>query len=428
MTENPPPDATVDEPVDLEAVLAEIRARVEAGRASGVYPEGLEEELASDFARQLRRPDRSARFEHLRWSLRHLESRRHFGAQHVALDSGAPGGEAAHRAVGKVVARHVNGVYSQVRDFTDALVPLLEQLVIAAEEPPLHVHDDVVHDIDVLQDRVASLQRTLDRLGASFSDAAGTMARLLDHLNHFDGIAPRVEVLEERERRRGFTPFFEYGDFEAVGRGPEHTIEARYSDLADSLVASPGPVVDLGAGRGELLGLLRSRGVEAWGVDIDKDLVADGQKAGHDLRLGDAVDTLRHAARSSLGAVVALHVIEHLTPNEVLDLIVLARNAIAPGGRLVLETPNPQSLYIFARAFWLDPTHTKPLHPLYVEFVMKQAGFREVTVEWLNEPAADERLLESGDPSELGRIADENARRVNSLLFAAQDYRVTGHV
>ena len=58
------------------------------------------------------------------------------------------------------------------------------------------------HVVRVLTDRVATLQRSIDRLGAAFADGAGTMARLLEHLNFFDGLEPRIAALEEAERRR----------------------------------------------------------------------------------------------------------------------------------------------------------------------------------------------------------------------------------
>ena len=35
----------------------------------------------------------------------------------------------------------------------------------------------------------------------------------------------------------------------------------------------------------------------------------------------------------------------------------------APGGCLVLETPNPLSITVAASNFWLDPSHLRPLHP-----------------------------------------------------------------
>jgi O-antigen chain-terminating methyltransferase len=111
----------------------------------------------------------------------------------------------------------------------------------------------------------------------------------------------------------------------------------------------------------------------------------------------------------------------------VLDVVQHAYRALADGGQLVVETPNPQSLYVFARAFWLDPTHSKPVHPVYLDFVLRSAGFSRVEFEWTALPAAAERLEELTDESPLTKVINENARRVNDILFAAQNYRVTAY-
>ena len=116
--------------------------------------------------------------------------------------------------------------------------------------------------------------------------------------------------------------------------------------------------------------------------------------------------------------------IEHLHPNEVLELLTLAYDRLATGGMLVIETPNPQTLYVYARAFWLDPTHTKPVHPVYLDFVVRHAGFRDVRFEWTAFPPAGERLVETNDDSATASAHNENVRRLNDLVYGAQNYRI----
>ena len=110
-----------------------------------------------------------------------------------------------------------------------------------------------------------------------------------------------------------------------------------------------------------------------------------------------------------------------------LDVIKFAYRALAVGGQLVIETPNPQSLYVFARAFWLDPTHTKPIHPVYLDFVLRSAGFSKIEFEWTAMPDASERLDEVDEDSPMAKFINQNARKINELLFAAQNYRVTAY-
>ena len=58
----------------------------------------------------------------------------------------------------------------------------------------------------------------------------------------------------------------------------------------------------------------------------------------------------------------------------------------APVAAMIMETVNPQSLYVFARSFYLDPTHVRPVHPGYLEFLFREAGFAEVEIDWRNPP------------------------------------------
>jgi SAM-dependent methyltransferase len=420
----------VSDPIDLEAVLQEIRATAAEARESGVYPDGLEEQLQSDFGRQLARHDtagqRERRVNTLRNQLHAVERARHYGADKVASTSSVPGGELVHKAAAKAVNRQVNGIYDQLRQFSDNLFPLLTQLVEAIEDPTAHVHDDLVGDLDVLQDRVGELQRTLDTLGVAFRDSASVLARLLGHLDNFDGLGARIATIEETERRRRFDPFFDYGKFEDMGRGDEADLENEYAELAKLLAATPGPVLDIGAGRGEMIRLLEKLGKETWGVELDEALALKAAEAGLPIEHGDGIEALRKQPFGSLGGIVLLHVIEHLTPNELLEVVQLSFDRLARGGLLVMETPNPQSLYIFARAFWLDPTHTKPVHPQYLQFVAEQAGFESIKFEWTGDPGSEEVLIEPppGLDGELASIVAENARRTNQLVFGPQNYRI----
>ena len=174
---------------------------------------------------------------------------------------------------------------------------MFDELIRAVSDAPVHVHEEMVHDIDVLTDRVSALQRSIDRLGAAFAEGAGTMARLLDHLNYFDGIEPRLSALEARERRRAFDPFFRSAEFADVTRGTVAKVSDDYAVLADRLALCAGPIIDIGAGRGELVRLLGERGARAWGIDNRPDLVAAAQRDGLDIRLGDAVEALATTTR-----------------------------------------------------------------------------------------------------------------------------------
>jgi O-antigen chain-terminating methyltransferase len=223
---------------------------------------------------------------------------------------------------------------------------------------------------------------------------------------------------------------FGYLELEHRLRGTEAEIEERLARYVPYLQGK-GTVLDLGCGRGEGLAVLRRHGIPARGVDGSAEMVARCREQGLEAVDGDLFDHLAEVAQGapgSLGGVVSFHVIEHLPPPALDRLIRLAWRALAPGGVLVLETPNPLSLVVAARNFWLDPTHLRPVHPTTLRLLLEVAGFDPIErLEMRPFPAA-ERLPEidlQGLPAELGDLADQVNRlrdRLDDLLFGCQDY------
>jgi O-antigen chain-terminating methyltransferase len=416
----------MDEPVgdlDLDRVIAEITERVAANTANGVYSSDLDDELRSHYARLLDRSDGRDRFDSLRQAIDEVAHVAGFSKARIDTASGVPGGQLVHKTAGKLVSRQTLGLIEQLNSFSHAVVPALQSLAGAIEDPRLHTHADLVHELDSVQDRLAAVERSVGRLGALLDDLDELLPRLLSHTHELEGVSARLAAIEELERRRSFTPPFSSRAFGDATRGSAEDLKREYEQLADSLVGVPGPVLDIGAGRGEFLELLRSRDVAAWGVELDDELAVDATERGIDVRAGDGIEALRAVPSASLGAVVLLHVIEHLQPNELLDVLTLAHEKLAVGGKLVLETPNPQSLYIYARAFWIDPTHVRPVHPVYLEFALRSAGFAMYEFDWTALPSSDESMLAAPEHDDLTATFNQNMGRLNDLLFAAQNYR-----
>ena len=119
-----------------------------------------------------------------------------------------------------------------------------------------------------------------------------------------------------------------------------------------------------------------------------------------------------------------IQVIEHLSPQQVIDFVALATEKLRPGGKVVLETVNPSSLYIYARAFWVDPDHVRPVHPNFLEFLFREAEFAKISIEYRSPVADSEQLvpLPGDDPQTLA--LNENFDRISALLFGAQDYAI----
>ncbi len=108
-----------------------------------------------------------------------------------------------------------------------------------------------------------------------------------------------------------------------------------------------------------------------------------------------------------------------------MELIALAADKLRPGGLLVAETINPASLYVYGHALYLDPTHTTPIHPLYLSFLCQEAGFASVEVQHRSFPPDGREA--AGRDRVRRRLVDgvnRTIERLNDLLFGPQDYAV----
>src|SRR5207302_7200793 len=134
-------------------------------------------------------------------------------------------------------------------------------------------------------------------------------------------------------------------------------------------------------------------GVEATGVELDDDLVRQAQARGLVVERGDGLARLATTADASLGGIVLIQVIEHLSAQDAAQLVLLAMDKLRPGGRMIVETVNPMSLYVFAHSFYTDPTHDHLVHPVYLQFLFEEAGFSKVDLVWRS-PAPKDDVLE----------------------------------
>ncbi len=210
-----------------------------------------------------------------------------------------------------------------------------------------------------------------------------------------------------------------YVGFEERFRGPWQEIKERLRPHVERLRArrpmAPGkPLLDIGCGRGEWLELVGEAGIEAYGIDSNANAVAACERRGLPARRGDALAHLASLPDGALGAISVFHVIEHLPTAALLRLLDEARRTLIPGGLLMLETPNPESIKVGATTFHTDPTHLRPIPPQLAEFLVDRCGFIDIEVLRLN-PYPESAFI---------REDTEAARRINELMYGPQDYAV----
>jgi len=148
-----------------------------------------------------------------------------------------------------------------------------------------------------------------------------------------------------------------------------HDIRAAlYADYAQFFDPSD-LVLDFGCGDGTWLDVLRQHGLHGVGIDYDPEKVADCHAKGLDAICSAE---LLDAADRRPTALSAFHIIEHLTPMDVMRLLMTLDVR-----KVVLITPNIDHPMVPA-TFWRDITHVRPYPRMVMEEMCRQAGFTEL--------------------------------------------------
>ncbi|MDL2718106.1 MAG: class I SAM-dependent methyltransferase [Acidobacteriota bacterium] len=209
-----------------------------------------------------------------------------------------------------------------------------------------------------------------------------------------------------------------YVDFEEHFRGSEADIRARQGKDAARFRGATRPVADLGCGRGEFLEALKAEGVTGIGCDANPVMAARAAGKGLAVDAADLFSWLGARPDASLSGITAFQVVEHLAPASLFDLAELSVRKLAPGGRVLFETVNPESVYAM-RWFWMDLTHVRPIPAPSLAQLLRASGFKDVAVDFRS-PVPDTEALPAG------LAEDPRFAPIARLLFAPQDYAVTG--
>ncbi len=233
------------------------------------------------------------------------------------------------------------------------------------------------------------------------------------------------------------SPDFNYLILENRFRGSEENIRSKlspYADLVGSYHISQGSsnkVLEVGCGRGEFLELLQGQNIPCLGVEMDTGMYALAKDKKLEVTLDDIVSYLKTSANDSILGLTAFQVVEHMKYPYLLEFLSESFAKIQKGGFILLETINTSSLIPLMQNYFRDPTHTAPLHPDTLCFLIEQAGFKVKQIHKSSHYPKEAIIQDIPAVPELPFRYQELSRQLNSrievlnrLLFDSQDYAV----
>jgi O-antigen chain-terminating methyltransferase len=221
---------------------------------------------------------------------------------------------------------------------------------------------------------------------------------------------------------------FDYPHFEDLYRGSDKEVRERQAGYLP-VFEGCAPVLDVACGRGDFLALLREKGIEARGVDLDPDMVARCREQELEVTQADAFQCLESLPDGSLGGIFCAQFVEHLPVPGYVRLVRLAYRKLRAGGVCVLETQNPECLATLSQSFFVDPTHVRPIPAEQLRFFLQEAGFARISIRYVSpvQPLLpDLPLWPESDDNPVAKAWNREARRFNAKYFGHQDYALIG--
>lgn len=212
-------------------------------------------------------------------------------------------------------------------------------------------------------------------------------------------------------------------------RGSEDLIRERLKVYPPLFAGNKLPVLEIGAGRGELQRLFKESKINSYGIEYDRAMAEFAKERGSDVQVGDGIAHLESLADGSLGGVIAIQVIEHLPREKLAKLLKLSREKVAKGGKIIFETINSESMVALTHHYFRDPTHVSPLHPETMRFMLELAGLKVLEIKKLS-PFDDAALFSKIEVEDymtprwaktIARL-NSNFSRLNDLMYGHQDY------
>ena len=358
------------------------------------------------------------------------------------------------------MARVMAETLSRLREELVALVHFETQLILYAQKITAYVDTKdryvaaLPHGLaaaisalgDEMQGRWESMGARERRYESLVNEVRGTLSVVLGAIHtmkrELERRGPAADAAPDVAHRATSPALdsYKYVGFEEAFRGSQHEIRQRLAEYVP-LFEGASDVLDIGCGRGEFLDLLREQGIRARGVDLNDEMAALCRERGLEAAAGDALAYLESQPDASLGGLFGAQIVEHLEPAYLMRLLETAYHKLRPGSKIVLETINPACWYAFFSSYIRDITHSQPLHPDTLRYLLVASGFQRTELRY-SAPFPEESKLQqvperprSAAPGEakaedplaaMATVFNQNVGKLNDLLFTYLDYAVIG--
>lgn len=335
-----------------------------------------------------------------------------------------------------------NEIFSQIREGMQDRV--LEQMQEWSQEFSTRISDqqsalpEIFDRLDVLEENIRNnnvLLKKHDHFCDEYGQGDGRILKNLTkdwcNLKAEVTLSERsTSVTEEKDEEKTYqipatrNKYFsiDYFDFENRFRGSREHIK-KVQEVYLPYFRDKKNVADLGCGRGEFVELLTENHIGVTGIDTYQPYVEYCRMMGLPVYNEDAVHYLKQ--QNSVDGIFVGQVVEHLTSEEIIELCHVAYEKLEKGCYLIMETPNPTSLAIYTEAFYMDPSHNKPIHPKTLQYIAEKEGFTEVQIVFTQSSRLPYSIPELPEHDEAAvQEFNQAMKRVSELLYGSQDYAV----
>lgn len=318
------------------------------------------------------------------------------------------------RAVRKLIRPVLFGIVEDQRKFNKVCVQTLNELYAQISS--------LEQEKDKLEEKVDMLEKTLLQQGDFIGEVNGEVQHLkvrerVQYTAAAEGKSDNIQISQ-----KNVYDIVDYESFENHFRGTEEEIRAKQEEYLP-YIKKGSRVIDLGSGRGEFLELLKENGFDACGVERYEKFATETAKRGLNVICADAIEYIKQLEDESVGTITSFQVAEHLDTVQLIELIITAYEKLEKGGVLIMETPNPRCLSIYTNSFYLDSTHTKPIHPKAMEYYAEVAGFSHISTLYTKSSRVPYELplIPEGTFGDSQKYND-GISLLSDLIWGSQDY------